>query len=169
MRDRDDVVEPAAFGGVEVEDEMGEAVRAVDRDQRGVVLDRPLVGEPQERAPVVAQRVRHVALRRLGPHRDGADPLRRVLGDVLLHERLLAAVDADHRERAVLQRGEDAIAHRVEVVDEVALGRVGTVEQRLVEVGERDTVTGLVGLGAHPTTVGQTRGRPDSSISAVPC
>ena len=48
-----------------------------------------------------------------------------------------------------LEDGEDAIGHCVEVVDEVPLGRVGVVEQGLVEVGERDPVAllGLAGLG----------------------
>ena len=74
---------------------------SIGADQRRVVLDRPLVGEPQQRAPVVAQRVRHLALRGLRPELHGAHPVRRVLRHVLLHERLLAAMDADHRERPV--------------------------------------------------------------------
>ena len=69
-----------------------------------------------------------------------AHPLGRVLRDVLLHERLLAAVHPDHRQRPVLEHRDDPVAHRVEVVDEVALGRVGAVEQRLVEVGQRHAV-----------------------------
>ena len=75
-------------------------------------------------------------------------PLRRVLRDVLLHERLLPAVHADHRQRPVAQLGQDAVGHRVEVVDEVALGRAGPVEQRLIEVRERDAVPFLA--GGHP-------------------
>ena len=94
------------------------------RHERGVVLDRALVREPEQRAPVVAQRVRDVALRRLGPARRPSCTQSGVyFGHVLLHERLLAAVHADHRQRPVLEHGDDAVAHRVEVVDEVALGR----------------------------------------------
>ena len=65
---------------------------------------------------------------------------RRVLRDVLLHERLLPAMHADHRQRPVLEHRDDAVAHRVEVVDEVALGRVGAVEQRVVEAAQRDAL-----------------------------
>ena len=36
--------------------------------------------------------------------------------------------------------GEDPVAHPVEVVDQVPLGRAGPVEQRLVEVGQRHPV-----------------------------
>jgi len=45
--------------------------------------------------------------------------LGRVFRDVLLHERLLPAMDAYHRERTVLECGDDPVVHRVEVVDEV--------------------------------------------------
>ena len=38
------------------------------------------------------------------------------------------------------QHGDDPVAHAVEVVDQVALRRVGPVEQRLVEVGQRHPV-----------------------------
>ena len=56
-----------AVGRVEVEHEVGHAVGTVGAHQRRVVLDGALVREPQQRAPVVAQRVGHLALRRLGP------------------------------------------------------------------------------------------------------
>ena len=79
--------------------------------ERRVVLDGALVGEPQQRATVVAQRVGHLALRRLGPQLHRAHPRRRVLRDVLLHERFLAAVDPDHRQRPVLELGKDPVAH----------------------------------------------------------
>ena len=98
--------------------------------QRRVVLDRPLVGEPQQRAAVVAERVGHVALGGLRPEPHGLHPVGRVLRDVLLHERLLAPVHPDHRQRPVLELGEDPVAHAVEVVDQVALGGLGPVEER---------------------------------------
>ena len=126
-----------AVGRVEVEDEVGHAVGTVGAHQRRVVLDGALVREPQQRAPVVAQRVGHLTLRCLGPDGDGSHPRRRVLRDVLLHERLLAAVDADHRQGPVGQDRDDPIRNAVEVLHEITLGRARAVEQWLVEVGER--------------------------------
>ena len=38
------------------------------------------------------------------------------------------------------QAGQDLLVDGVQIVDEVALGRVGPVEQRLVEVGQVDAV-----------------------------
>ena len=126
--------------GIDVEDQMRLPVPAPGADQRRVVLDRPLVGEPQQRPAVVAQRVLDLAPRGLRPLRDRAYPGRRVLGEVLLHEGVLAAQHPDHRQRPVAQPGDHRHRDRVEVVDEIALGRASTVEQRLVEVGERDSV-----------------------------
>ena len=73
---RDRHREAVALGRVEVEHEMGHVVGTVDAHERRVVLDRALVGEPQQRAAVVAQRVRHLALRRLGPDRAPCAPTR---------------------------------------------------------------------------------------------
>ena len=53
------------------------------------------------------------------------DPVRGVLGQVLLHERRLAGPHPNHRQRPVAQPGQDALADRVEVVDQVALVGVG--------------------------------------------
>jgi hypothetical protein len=58
-------------------------------------------------------------------------------------------VDADDREGPTGEHRHQPVAHGVEVVDEVALGGVGAVEEGRVEVGEVDPVTDLVGLGAH--------------------
>ena len=81
-------------------------------------------------------------------------PLGGVLGQVLLHEGVLTPQDPDHRQRPVPQGREDPIAYRVEVVDQIALGRAGPVEQRLVEVGQRHAVANVVaveilGFGCH--------------------
>ena len=65
-------------------------------------------------------------------------------GNVLLHERGLAPSHPDDRQRPVAQLGKDPVAHVVEVVDQIALRRSGTVEQRLVEVGQIDPVPRLV-------------------------
>ena len=52
---------------IEIEHEVGDPIRPIDAHERRVILDRTLVGEPEQRAPVVAQRIRHVPLRRFGP------------------------------------------------------------------------------------------------------
>ena len=46
-------------------------------------------------------------------------------------------MDADDRQRPVLQCGDDPVANGVEVLHQRSLGRVRAVEERLVEVGER--------------------------------
>ena len=79
-------------------------------DQRGVVLHGALVGEPQQGAAVVAERVGHLAPGGLRPQRHGPHPRRGVLGHVLLHERRLAAQHPDHRQRPVPQLGDDPVA-----------------------------------------------------------
>ena len=128
--------------------------------ERGVVLDGPLVREPDQRAAVVAERVRDLALRRLGPDARRLHPVRRVLRHVLLHERLLAAMDPDHRERSVLEHRDDPVAHAVEIVDEIALGRVRAVEQRLIEVRQR--------ARRHETRRSCRSSRRDATRSAWP-
>ena len=135
--------ERVALGRVEVEHEVGHVLAVVDAQQRGVVLDGALVGEPQQRAAVVAERVGHLPLGRLRPEPHRAHPLGRVLRHVLLHEGLLAPVDPDHRQRPVGEHGEDPVADAVEVVDQVPLGGSGAVEERLVEVGQRHAVARL--------------------------
>src|SRR5579859_6787857 len=132
--------ERASGRRVDVQDQIGRPVRVPGQEQVGVVLDRALVGEPHQRAPVVAERVPDLPLGRHGPHGHGADPRRRVVRHVLLHERRLPAAHPDHRQRPVGQPRHDKRGHRVQVVDQVALGRARPVEQRLVEVGQRDPV-----------------------------
>ena len=73
-RDADDRRERVAVGRVEVEHEMRHPVGAFDAGERRVVLDRSLVREPDQRAEVVAEGVRDVAVRRFGPDVDGAHP-----------------------------------------------------------------------------------------------
>ena len=150
---RDGGGEAVALGWVEVEHEVGRPVQPVGECQRRVVLDGPLVGEPQQRAPVVAQGVGDRALGRLGPQWQALHPLRRVRREVLLHERRLAAGHPDHRQRPVAQHREDPLVHGVEVVDELALGGASALEQRLVEVGQLDAVT----LGHRRSVDGLTK------------
>ena len=123
---------------VEVEDQVGLPV-AVHAHQRRVVLDRPLVGQPHQGPPVVADRVVHLALGGVRPHRRGPDPVGGVLRQVLLHERLLAEPGPHDGQRAVAELREHPLVHGVQIRDQVALGRAGAVEDRLVEVRERDT------------------------------
>jgi len=52
-------------------------------------------------------------------------------------------MDADHRQRAVLEYREDPVADRVEVLHEIALHRIGSIEERLVQVRQRHTVACL--------------------------
>ena len=59
---------------------------------------------------------------------------------------------AHHRQRPLLELGDDPVGHRVEVVDEVALRRVGAVECRAVEAGELDAVAGLLRPGHQLVT-----------------
>ena len=132
--------EGVSVGRVEVEHEVRDAVGTVGAHQGRVVFHRSLVGEPQQHAAVVAQRVGHFPLRSLRPELHRAHPVGRVLGDVLLHEGFLTAVDPDHRQRPSLQLRDDPIANAVQVVDQVTLARVRAVEQRLVEVGQRHAV-----------------------------
>ena len=149
MRDLHRHRERFSFRRVEVHHEMGHALGVVHLRERGVELDGPLVPEPDQRAAVVAQRVRDVALRRLGPDAHRAHPRRRVLRHVLLHERLLTAVDPDHRERTILEHRDDPVADAVEIVDEIPLGRARPVEQRLIEVRQRHALARLLALSAH--------------------
>ena len=129
---------------------MGGAVPAVGANQRRVVLDRTLVGEPQQRATIVAERVGHVTLRRLGPQRHRTHPRWGVPGNVLLHERCLTADHPDHRQRAAVQHRDDPVTDRVQVVHQIPLGCLGPVEQRLVEVGQGHPVPHLI--AAHRIT-----------------
>src|SRR5664280_290504 len=107
--------------------------------QGGVVFDRALVREPQQRAAVVAERVGNLAPRRLGPDCDRPHPFRGVLRHVLLHERRLARPHPDHRQRPSGQHRKDAVVDRVQIVDEFALGRLlVAADEWLIEVGQLD-------------------------------
>ena len=109
--------------GIEIQHEVGGVSPDTGPHQHRVVLDRPLVAEPQQRTPVVAQRIGDLAPGRLGPQRHRRHPVRRVLGHVLLHERGLAAQHPDHRQWPVPQRRDDRVSHGVQIVHQVALGR----------------------------------------------
>ena len=56
----------------------------------------------------------------------------------------LAAQDADHGQRPVVQHRDDQVANGVQVVHQVPLGRLRSLEQRLAEVGQRHPVPDLV-------------------------
>ena len=134
--------EAVALGRVEVEHEVGRRGRA-GRPARASGGTRRPAGW---RTTAACRRSLHsayddVALRCLRPQRHRLDPVRRVLGQVLLHERRLAAGHPDHRQRPVAQHRDDPVVHRVEVVDERPLGHAGPLEQRLVEVRQLDVMT----------------------------
>ena len=161
-------------GRVQVEHEVGHVVEVARPDQRRVVLDGALVGEPEQCPSVVAERVGHVPMGRLCPQVHGRHPVGRVLGHVLLHERLLAAMDADDRQRPILQLGQDPVAHRVQVVNEIALRCTCILEQRLVEVRQGHAVPRLaVAPRAHAldasavTTNVRPSRRPDDVADSV--
>ena len=135
---------------VDVEHQVGGMVQLTGQGQRRVILHRPLVREPQQRAAVVAQRVGHLTSRCLRPQRHRPHPRRRVLGHVLLHERRLAAEHPDDRQRPVPQDCDDLVSHRVQVVHQIPLGRLRAVEQGLVQVGQRYPVPHLA--AAHLAT-----------------
>ena len=116
-------------------------------DRRRVKLHCALVGQPQQRSAVIAQCVRHVALRRLSPQLHSRHPRRRVLGKVLLHERALAGPHPDHRQRPVGERRDHPVGDSVEIIDQIALRRIRALEQRLIEVRQLDAVrTSLVAI-----------------------
>ena len=142
--------EGIGIGWVKVEHQVGRPVRPVGPHQRRVVLNRALVREPEQRPTVVAQRVVHVTLGRLGPPSDPLHPRRGVRRQVLLHEGLLAPMHPDDGQGTVFQAGEDPVTDRVEVVDQVPLAGIRSVEERLVEVRELDAVACLIPVrGAH--------------------
>ena len=140
--------ERRALRRVEVEDQL-RCVIVAQADQGRVVLDRALVGEPQQRPAVVAQGVGDVALGGVRPDGGPRDPLRGVAGQVLLHERRLARPHAHDRERPLLQLRQDPVGHRVEVVDDLALGDAGAVEGGGVEAAQRDALARLPGFLGH--------------------
>ena len=149
LRDPHHCGEVAPFGRIEIQDEMGNAVEPVRVGERRVVFDRALVPEPQERATVITERVRHLAFRRLRPDTNRRHPLRRVLRHVLLHERFLASVHSDHRQWPVFEFRDHPITDRVQIVDQISFGRPRVREQRIVEVREVDPGAGLAAVRAH--------------------
>jgi hypothetical protein len=72
-----------------------------DAEERDVVFHGTLISEPQQCPAVIAQGVRDFPPRSIGPDLRSGDPLRRVLGKVLLHEWRLTGSDADDRQRPI--------------------------------------------------------------------
>jgi hypothetical protein len=75
----------------------------------------------------------------------------------------LAAEHPDHRQRPVAQYRNNAVGDGVQVVDGIPLDRPGPLEQRLVQVGQRDAVPDLI--AAHRINPG-CRGREVNSGQA---
>jgi len=127
-----------------VEYQMRRAVPFADLEERRVILHGTLIGEPEQGPAVVAEPIGDLSLRGLGPQRRFRYPRRGVLGEVLLHERRLTAQHPDHGQRPVRQSRDNSCTDGVEVLDKIPLGRVGALEQRLIEIGQLDPVTYLV-------------------------
>ena len=70
----DDHREGRALGRIEVEHQIVRTIRVVDPEEGDVVLHRTLIGEPQQRATVVAECVGDLAARSLGPDRHSSVP-----------------------------------------------------------------------------------------------
>jgi hypothetical protein len=83
--DRGEVPRLVLVGRVEVEHHAVRPVGPVGAALPGVRGDAILVGEPHERRRLAADRVGDVAAA-AARHGDAADPLRRALGDLLLHD-----------------------------------------------------------------------------------
>jgi hypothetical protein len=126
---------------VEVEHQVGDAIRPIDAHQGGVILDRPLVGEPQQRPAVVAQRVRHVPVRRLGPHAVTVRTQSGVYFGTFFcmkasWPRCTRMTDSGRSSST----GRIRSRTRVEVLHQVPLRRAGSVEQGLVQVRQRNAL-----------------------------
>ena len=97
------------------------------------------------------------------PTAHGGHPLGRVLRDVLLHERLLAAVDADHRQRPVLEHRQDPVAAPRRGSRPGPAWSRRPLEQRLVEVGEGHALALVVSLrrghASRPRSLGDDLAR----------
>ena len=110
----------APAGGSRSSTRWRRAVECAAR-QRRVVLDRALVGEPQQRPPVVAQRV---GARRASTSRPTSATVATqsgvYFGRFFCMNGACPRPHPDHRQRPVAQHREDAVGDRVEVVDEVA-------------------------------------------------
>src|SRR5580692_1525585 len=136
--------------------------------QGGVVLDSALVGQPQEGALVIAERVADLAMRALRPQRDGGDPGRRVLRHVLLHERRLARPYPHHRQRPVAQLADERISDGLQVVHQVTLAHLSSVEQRLVKMSEGDAGALLAAHGLLAATASPRKAVTAAAGSAAP-
>jgi hypothetical protein len=147
VRDGDHRRERGALGRVQVQHQAARRGGA-DGEERDVELHGPLVGQPQEGAPVVAEHLVHLPVRGLRPHPDGVHPVGRALHHVLLHERRRAGTYPRDRQGPSGQLGHEAEGVGVQVVDEVALGDAEAVAQRLVEAGQPDAVPLLLGHGS---------------------
>lgn len=152
---------------VDVEHQMRGLVPMPDAHQRQVVFHGALIGEPQQRTAVVAQRVRHLAPGRLRPQPYPRHPRRGVFRQVLLHERGLAAQHPHDRQRPIRQVRHEPLPDGVQVVDQVALGRLRPLEQRLVEVGERNPVADLTAAHADHLPDGRYLARRCSCIASA--
>ena len=122
--------------GIEVDDQMGCMIGLRCQCQCWVVFDGSLVGKPQQCAAIVAEGIGNGPFGCLGPYRRGRHPVGRVLRHILLHEWALTTRHPYDGQGPILQLGDDAIVHGVEIVHQLALRYPGTVEQGLIEIRE---------------------------------
>jgi hypothetical protein len=130
-----------------------------------VVLDRPLVGEPQQRLPVVADRIADHSFAVLRRDLERRDRRRGVGGQVLLHEGRLPAQHPDNAQCSLGEHRHESVRDGVQVVDQVTLGGSGVGEQRLVEVGQPDAGPLFCGHADILPGSRHCRGRPSGRAS----
>ena len=122
---------------------------AMDRPRtglRGVELERGEVGRPDEPGEVLDRARLDV---RIGVERDGLEPGGPVAGAALLEEPLAvhAVGQPHHRERAVVEVGEQRRGHPGVVIDHLAFGEAGRGVQHLVEVGQPELASADLDVG----------------------
>ena len=98
MSDGDDRGEVVIVGRIQIENEIRWPIDTFGQTPCRVVFDGVLVREPQQGPSVVTDRVADLALGPLRPDADCLDPVRDVLGNVLLHERCSRAQHSQHGE-----------------------------------------------------------------------
>src|SRR5215471_9929488 len=136
---------------IQVEHELVGPVKRAEMAEENVQFNACLVGEVDQRGGLVADDVAHgpVLLAHLGP----AHPVRKVPGDVLLHDALAgdAVWIAVHDQRPVPQIGDDRGSHLPVVLDEISLADPVIREEQLVGAChlDADVIRAVTALACH--------------------